>query len=178
MFPWSLVYMVATQSHVPLTLNADLSQTTMPLSFSHFKSCLCLAFMLTWISSGTQQLHIIFLWVCALKVCILSSEEEWFYFNSAVPSRLDASPHFLFSSAFIHHTPLNGHKQSYCYVRLRHAICFVCSSYLCWWRSVQAAGCSPQQQFICAVNQAVSVWQLCAYNAVLVRGCACTLVKP
>lgn len=78
-FSQSLVYMVATQSHVPLTLNADLSQTTVQLSFSHFKWCLCLAFMLTCIYSGTQQLHIIFRWVCALED-VYSSEEEWFFF--------------------------------------------------------------------------------------------------
>lgn len=137
-FSQSLVYMVATQSHVPLTLNADLRQTTVQLSFSHFKWCLCLAFMLTCISSGTQQLHIIFQWVCALEVCILLKKSD-FYFNAAVSSRLDTSPHFLFSSAFIHHTPLDGHKQSCCYGQLRHVIWFVCSSYLSWWRSVQAA---------------------------------------
>lgn len=131
---------------MPLTLNANLNHITVLLSFSRYRSCLCLAFMLTCISCSTEQLHIIFLWVYFPEMCIFFFwRRVIFILNSALPSRLDTSPHLLSSSAFIYHTPLNGHKHSVTGTltaagQLRCVICFVRSSYLSWWRSIEEAG--------------------------------------
>lgn len=106
--------MVTPQSQVPLTLNANLRCTTILLSFSHYRSCLFLASMLTCISCSAQQLCINSLgfvsqkcvFLILKKFLFLILKKSSFYFKFCFTQQT-WHPHLLFSSAFIHHMPLN-----------------------------------------------------------------------
>lgn len=130
--------MLTTQSHAPLTLNANLSHTTVLLSFSHYRSRLCLDFMLTrmWYSATARHFSV---GLCLRSVYYFFWRRVVFILNSALPSRLDTFPPPPFQLSIYSPHSIQGPASSYYYADCSWSVKagFVCSSRCSWWRFIE-----------------------------------------